>query len=201
MNVRRAAARWLLGQAVRYPRRGRPDGDLHRHRHHHSPHAEGMGRGGRISRDDRQCAVPGEGRRPARRLDLSAQAGCGPRRAEMILAASAGGTTAAGERDARRRFVCVCGEQDRQPGKRARTKTMATWRNRVARLIRPAFVAYAFSNASAKRDRNSRKAASSFGEYASSTPASIGSTRTLAACSASRPASVMCSSKTFACRR
>jgi hypothetical protein len=98
-------------------------------------------------------------------------------------------------------FVCVCGEQDRQPGKRARTKTMATWRNRVARLIRPAFVAYAFSNASAKRDRNSRKAASSFGEYASSTPASIGSTRTLAACSASRPASVMCSSKTFACRR
>ena len=59
-------------------RRSRLDRHLHRDGHHHSVHAGRLGRRrGRLSRDDRQCALLDEGRRSARRLVLSPEAGPG----------------------------------------------------------------------------------------------------------------------------
>jgi hypothetical protein len=68
----------LLGQAAR--RAGRPgiDRHLHRNRHHHPVYAGRLGRRcRRLPCDDRQRALPDEGRRPARRLALPTEAGRG----------------------------------------------------------------------------------------------------------------------------
>ena len=81
-----SAARGLLGQAARRSGCPRLDRHLHRDGHDHSVHAGRLGRRGRrLPRDDGQRPLPDEGRRSARRLALSPEAGPGSLDAAIII--------------------------------------------------------------------------------------------------------------------